>query len=44
MPKVPEDINNKSWGYWSLNDDFSAPAPTFEELESTENMSVPYFR
>lgn len=42
MPKVPEDINDKSWGHWSLNEDFLAPAPTFEEL--MENFSTPHFR
>jgi hypothetical protein len=44
MPKVPEDINDQSWGYWSLNDDFLAPTPTFDELKSTENFDAPYFR
>lgn len=44
MPKVPEDINNKSWGYWSLNNDFLAPPPTFEEPEYTENFSAPSLR
>lgn len=44
MPKVPEAINDQTWGYWSLNDDFLAPAPTFEELECTENFETPYFR
>jgi len=44
MPKVPEDINDQSWGYWSLDDDFLAPTPTFDELKSTENFDAPYFR
>jgi len=44
MPKVPEDINDQSWGYWSLNEDFLAPAPTFEELKSTEDFATPYLR
>jgi hypothetical protein len=42
MPKVPEDVGDIAWGYWSLNDDFLAPAPTFEEF--TDNFSSPYFR
>ena len=44
MPQVPEDINNKHWGYWSMNSDFLAMAPTFEQLESAENFAEPYFR
>jgi hypothetical protein len=42
MPKVPEDVGDITWGYWSLNDDFLAPAPTFEEF--MDKFSSPCFQ